>query len=99
MSYRVRYTRAARDDLMRLYRFLLEHDAEAAVRALDAIRKGADVLRTFPFTCRKAEESTPFLRELIVSFGSSGYVALFEIGDDRTVTILAVRHQREDDYH
>ncbi len=99
MSYRVRYTRAARDDLLRLYRFLLEHDVDAGVRALDAIGKGVEVLRAFPFTCRKAEESNPFLRELIVSFGSSGYVALFEIGDDQTVTILAVRHQREDDYH
>ena len=28
---------------------------------------------------------------------ASGYVALFEIEDSRTVTILAVRHQREDD--
>ncbi|MDC9726393.1 MAG: type II toxin-antitoxin system RelE/ParE family toxin, partial [Candidatus Thioglobus sp.] len=27
------------------------------------------------------------------------YVALFEIENNNTVTILAVRHQREDDYH
>ena len=43
--------------------------------------------------------SSPFLRELIIPFGSSGYVALFEIVDNRTVIIGAVRHQREDDYH
>ena len=98
MSYRVRYTRAARDDLVRLYRFLLAHDVDAAERALGAIRKGVEVLRSFPFTCRKVEQHNPFLRELIVSFGSSGYVALFEIDDAQTVTILAVRHQREDDY-
>lgn len=98
MNYRVRYTRAARDDLRRLYRFLLEHDVDADERALDAIRKSAQVLRTFPFTCRKAEEANPFVRELIVSFGPSGYVMLFEISDDQTVTILAVRHPREDDY-
>jgi len=41
----------------------------------------------------------PFLRELIIPFGASGYVALFEIAEDQTVTILAVRHQRESDYH
>ena len=40
-----------------------------------------------------------FLRELIIVFGASGYVALFEIDDAKTVTVLAVRHQREDDYH
>ncbi|MDX9768663.1 MAG: type II toxin-antitoxin system RelE/ParE family toxin, partial [Ectothiorhodospiraceae bacterium] len=41
---------------------------------------------------------TPFLRELLISFGATGYVMLFEIDDASTVTILAVRHQREDDY-
>ena len=30
---------------------------------------------------------------------SGGYVALFEIEDRYTVTILAIRHRREDDYH
>ncbi|MDE2270870.1 MAG: type II toxin-antitoxin system RelE/ParE family toxin [Xanthomonadaceae bacterium] len=99
MSWRVRYTRAARDDLKRLYGFLLERDITAAERALVAIDKAVDVLRLFPFTCRKADPENPFLRELLVSFGESGYVALYEIGDDHTVTILAVRHQREDDYH
>jgi mRNA-degrading endonuclease RelE of RelBE toxin-antitoxin system len=38
------------------------------------------------------------LRELVIPFGSSGYVMLFEIDDASTVIILAVRHQREDDY-
>ena len=99
MTYRVRYTRAARDDLLRLYNFIFEVDTSAAQRALDAIRKGTDILRSFPFTCRKADPSNPFLRELLVSFGSSGYVALYEIDDDKTVTILAVRHQREVDFH
>lgn len=111
MSFRIRYTPGARDDLKRLYRFLLEHDLAAAERALEAIRKGADMLRSFPFTCRKVDDANPFLRELIVSFGDSGYVALFEIEGEPTdqvraasnaapyVSILAVRHQREDDYH
>jgi plasmid stabilization system protein ParE len=98
LSYRVRFTRTARKDLVRLYRFLLERDVDAAARALDTIRQGIEVLRTFPFTCRKADEDNPFLRELIVSFGAFGYVALFEIEDEQTVTILAVRHQRDDDF-
>ncbi len=33
------------------------------------------------------------------AFGAAGYVALFEIEDNETVTILAIRHQREEDYH
>jgi hypothetical protein len=51
-----------------------------------------------PFTCRKAGDS-PFLRELVISFGATGYVALFEILDEQEVVIAAVRHQREDDYY
>lgn len=99
MSYRVRYTRAAREDLRRLYGFILESDLQAAGRARDAVGKGIELLRDFPFTCRKAMPDNPFLRELVIPFGAAGYVALFEIEDHQTVTILAVRHQREDDYH
>ncbi|WP_310634053.1 type II toxin-antitoxin system RelE/ParE family toxin [Paraburkholderia sp.] len=109
MSFRVRYTRGARDDLKRLYAFLLDYDIETAARALDAIRKAAELLCSFPFTCRKVDEANPFLRELVISFGGSGYVALFLIEGveedrpapdaERYITILAVRHQREDDYH
>jgi plasmid stabilization system protein ParE len=98
MSYRVRYTKGARDDIRRLYSFLIDKDIEAARRALDAVRKGVDFLQDFPFSCRKADPKNPFLRELVIPFGSAGYVALFEIDDRSKVTILAVRHQREDDY-
>ena len=98
MSYRVRYTKAAREDLRRLFDFLVERDLKAAYRARDAIVKSIEFLQEFPFSCRKAEADNPFLRELVISFGVAGYVALFEIEDSETVTILAIRHQREDDY-
>ena len=99
MKYRVRYTKAAKEDLLRLYKFLVESDLEAAHGALEAIRKSISLLQDFPFTCRKASLENPFLREMVISFGNGGYVALFEIEADSVVTILAVRHQREEDYH
>ena len=99
MSYRVRYTREAKDDLERLYHFLLEQDLLAPRRAKDAITRGMEFLKDFPFACRKAIPDNPFLREMLISFGHSGYVVLFEIEDKKTVTILAIRHQREEDYH
>ncbi|TCF96374.1 type II toxin-antitoxin system RelE/ParE family toxin [Paraburkholderia kirstenboschensis] len=99
MTYRVRFSGGARRDLLRLYDFLLDRDVVLAERALEALRKSILVLEDFPFTCRKANAESPFLRELVVPFGSSGYVVLFEIEDAATVTVLAVRHQREDDYH
>ena len=98
MSYQIRFTKAARDDIKRLYAFMLAHDLQAAKHALEAINKAIELLKIFPFTCRKAQANNPFLRELIISFGANGYVALFEIEEDKLVTILAVRHQREDDY-
>lgn len=103
MSFRVRYSAAARDDLRRLYEYLLDRavtaeDLDLAERALDAIVAAVEGLARSPFVYRKAGTS-PFLRELLIPFGSSGYVALFEIEDASTVTILAVRHQLEDDYH
>lgn len=102
MTFRVRFTREAQADIERLYDFIIERDgAEFAVaeRALDAIRNGIALLESTPFSCRKARADNSFLRELIIAFGASGYVALFEIENEKTVTVLAVRHQREDDYH
>jgi plasmid stabilization system protein ParE len=98
LKYQIRFTKAAKDDIKRLYAFLLAHDLQAANHALIAINKAIELLQTFPFTCRKAQTDSPFLRELIISFGANGYVALFEIEENAIVTILAVRHQREDDY-
>jgi plasmid stabilization system protein ParE len=97
-DYIVRFTPEAEDDLLRLYEFLLEQDVTAAERALNAIKRALELLRFSPFTCRKAAPDNPFLRELISPFSAAGYVALFEIESNSTVNILAVRHQREEDY-
>lgn len=96
--YKVRFTRQAEDDLSRLYDFLLEKDLAAAEHALEAIKGAVELLRISPFSCRKALADNPFLRELVIPFGSAGYVALFEIESGDMVNILAVRHQREEDY-
>lgn len=105
MTFKIRLTRDAEADLERLFDFLLERelsreggDLSLPTQAITALRSAIATLKTSPFTCRKAGQS-PFLRELIVPFGRSGYLALFEIEDDSSVAVLAVRHQLEDDYH
>jgi plasmid stabilization system protein ParE len=103
VSFDIRYSAAARDDLKRLYEYLLERcttidDFDLAEQGLNAIEASIGSLRRSPFIYRKAGAS-PFLRELLIPFCDSGYVALFEIDDAATVTILAVRHQLEDDYN
>lgn len=103
MSFVVRYSASAKDDLARLYDYLLDRattaeDLDLAEQALSAITGAIESLRRSPFIYRKADDD-PFLRELLIPFGQSGYVALFEIEDAATVTVLALRHQLEDDYH
>lgn len=97
--YRVRFTPDAEADLLRLYDFLLKNDLAAAEGALEAVRNGVGLLSLSPFSCRKAGAGNPLLREIVIPFGASGYVALFEIEGPSIVTVVAVRHQREDDYH
>ncbi len=103
MSFAVRYSAGAREDLKRLYAYLLDRSTTTeelalAERAIDTIDAAIDSLRVSPFIHRKAGRS-PFLRELLIPFGHTGYVALFEVDDASSVTILALRHQLEDDYH
>lgn len=98
--YRVRLTLEALDDLKRLQAFLIEKDPTAAARAVDAIETSFELLECSPFSCRKAwPGDRPLLRELVIPFGNAGYVALFEIEGPSHLSILAVRHQREEDYY
>ena len=105
MTYTVEFSEAAAEDLEQLFDFALQRELDSATgdlgiphRAIQAIQNGMAFLASSPFACRKAAHS-PFLRELVIPFGSTGYVALFEIVDKHTVIIGAIRHQREDDYH
>jgi plasmid stabilization system protein ParE len=105
VTFKVRLTRDAEADLDRLFDSLVERelardggDRDLPEQAMTALRAGIATLKSSPFTCRKAGNS-PFLRELIIPFGRSGYVALFEIEAESTVAVVAVRHQLEDDYH
>ncbi|KXG87996.1 type II toxin-antitoxin system RelE/ParE family toxin [Agrobacterium bohemicum] len=99
MSFNLRYTISARDDITRLYQFLLEKDFSTAEKALDKIISTIESLKEFPFATRKTIGDNGRRRELLIPFGSSGYIALIEIEDTETVSILTIRHQREDDYY
>ena len=63
-----------------------------------ALRPDRSTSRSVQPAGQAAPQGDAFLRELVIGFGASGYVVLFEIEDAATVTVLAVRHQREDDY-
>ncbi len=105
MKYTVEFSEAAVADLEQLFEFALQRELDSETgdldipeRAVQAIKDGLTFLKSSPFACRKAGSSS-FIRELVIPYGHTGYVALFEIVDSSTVIIGAIRHQREDDYH
>ncbi|MBK7000198.1 MAG: type II toxin-antitoxin system RelE/ParE family toxin [Rhodoferax sp.] len=81
-------------DVQRLYRFLAPKNLDAAKRAAKSIRQGVRLLGQQPGIGRPIEGMPDEFREWIIDFGDSGYVARYRIDLD-TVTILAVRHQKE----
>ena len=93
---RLIYARQALSDLERLTDLLLESDAAAAAEIVDLIAEAVAVLRRHPLIGRPAEGE---LRELVISRGRSGYLALYSYeAADNAVIILAIRHQREAGY-
>ena len=104
MSFVVELSPTAEADLERLFDFLLDRaeaseDLDRAQAAIDAISAAAQHwLAATPLSFRKASRN-PAQRELIIPFGGTGYVALYEIVSTSKVVALAVRHQREEDYH
>lgn len=99
MTRTLRYSRQFYDDLERYYRHLAQHDLDLAERCYEAVFKTIRVLEDFPFVGRKVIDDDALAREILVPFGSSGYVILYDIDNDHLVTILAIRRQREDDYY
>lgn len=95
--FTVRITAWARADIDRLIDFLAEKDIASAERCGEAIERSLRALEHFPYSCRSADPDDPLLRELIIPFGNSGYVALFRILASE-VRVLAIRHQLEEDY-
>lgn len=96
MSYLI-WSPAALEDVQRLYRFLAEKDIEAAKNAALKIDKGAELLENTPEAGRPAIDLEPEQRELLIPFGASGYLLLYEVLGD-IVHVLAVRHQKEVGY-
>lgn len=83
-------------DIERLTDFLIEQDAYAAGATARILIEGLGILKQHPLIGREAEAG---LRELVISRGRSGYVALyrFDVATD-TALVLAIRHQREGGY-
>jgi len=91
---RLVWTPSSQRDLRRLYDFLAPKDRKAAARAMRTIHERLESVLKHPEIGRPTDESLAGRRELVIHFGQSSYVALYEYsGND--VTVLAIRHGRE----
>jgi plasmid stabilization system protein ParE len=90
---KVVYSAGSLDNIERAFQFLGDKNPDAALRAVEAIQSAVNNLAAHPLVGRRVEGE---LRELIISYGHSGYVALYRFVVSRDeVRILAIRHQRE----
>lgn len=93
----VLYSAHALADLDRLFDFLASEDPAAASHAASVIVDAVGILARHPHIGRPVRGP---LRELVISHGRSGYVALYRVSPRRDrVEVLALRHQREAGYH
>ena len=93
---KVIYSAKALADIDRFIEFLLQPSPNSAVPTIEAIQTAGTIFERHPLIGRRVGEVR---RELVISRGASGYLALYRyevsIG---VVRLLRLRHQREAGY-
>ena len=90
------YSEEAFADFERVTEFLLETSPEAAAQVLTNIRSAIGILEAHPLIGRRIDDH---VRELVISQGSTGYLALYRFDPVfDVVRILRLRHQSEAGY-
>lgn len=87
---------AAALDLTRLTDFLIKQLPDEAYDTVDIVLSAFELLSRHPKIGRPVKLG---LRELVISRGASGYLALYQYDEIQDlVLVLRVRHQRESGY-
>jgi addiction module RelE/StbE family toxin len=85
-------------DLERIFEFNFDRDPAAALQHIERIREAVHILDAHPEIGRRAGRNSS-LRELVISHGASGYIALYEHSPaEELIRVAAIRHQREAGY-
>jgi plasmid stabilization system protein ParE len=85
-------------DLERIFDFTFARDGADALAHIARIRTAVMILEEHPEIGRPTEPGSS-LRELVISHGKSGYVALYEhSAAEELIRVVAIRHQREARY-
>lgn len=94
----IHFEARAWNDLERIFEFNAARGPAAALLHIERIMEAVQILDRHPEIGRLAAAGDG-LRELIISYGSTGYVALYEHAAlDGLIRVVAVKHQREAGY-
>ena len=94
---KIEYAQNALSDIKRLVDFLMESDATTALETFDIINEAVQILRRHPDIGRSTRSAGK--RELVISRSKTGYVAIYKFDKlADIVVILAIKHQREDNF-
>lgn len=92
------FDEGARADLERIFEFGFERDPATALEHVERIMEAVLILDRHPDVGRRVEGEPP-LRELVISHGSTGYIALYDHSLlEGIVRVVTIRHQREAGY-
>jgi plasmid stabilization system protein ParE len=88
----------ALDDLERIFEFNAQRDPAMALDHVEVVRSAVAMLDAHPEIGQPAGRRST-LRELVISHGKTGYIALYEYSPiEKLVRVVAIRHQREVGY-
>jgi len=93
----VKYSAQAVADLQRLHDFLATQDKDVAKRSVAVIRDALKKIAVMPERFRPVQ-GRMYMREAIIDFGSSGYIARFRHLPSGDIVIARIKHQKEDTF-
>jgi len=93
----VKYSAQAVADLQRLHDFLVTQDKDVAKRSVAVIRDALKKIAVMPERFRPVQ-GRMYMREAIIDFGSSGYIARFRHLPSGDIVIARIKHQKEDTF-
>jgi plasmid stabilization system protein ParE len=90
---RIVFSKRALIDLERLTNFLIEIDKSAALETIEIIADAIQILGRHRLIGRSCDIH---LRELVISLGKTGYVALYSFEEAKNLVLInSIRHQKE----
>lgn len=83
----------ARNDIQRLFQYLIEKDQGAALRMADSIKAGSALLLEHPRAGKRLDDDSG-RRELYLPFGVGAYVIRYKLHKQHIV-VIRIWHSRE----